>query len=415
MSDGPTGRDREPSEAEYRRFVAIQHRTLSTPLPEVSNERILVTGGTGRIGSTLVRLLAQGAAGRVVSLSRGLTMATDACADAEYWHADVRDEAAMCDVIHALRPSIVMHLAAIRDPGEAEGDPVEAITTNVLGTHTVTQAAVRSGVRCLVYASTGKASRLYTRDIYASTKKVGEAVAAMAAKRGLAVSIARFTHVVDNSLIHAKLKAWLRDDLVHLHDPHIAFYAQSARESAQLLWSGISTSAGQVRLSAIRDVGMYFDLVEVARGMRVVAGSPADIRFTGFPRGYASVAHPAQYDPATADEVGPMLNAVDIDGAPVSGSGAIVTVGGPPSDPIKLCADLARIQRLRAADDPVQLTDALEWTSRHLLAEQLRHVSTQTIDGLLLRCEDPPRNEEHAVINDLLFAEARRRCTSGPG
>ena len=88
----------------------------------------------------------------------------------------------------------------------------------------------------MVCASTGKALRPYSADVYTASKRAAEWLLARAAARaGARYSAARFTHVVDNSIVHARLLDWCEGGVLRLHSADIAFYAQSALESAQLL------------------------------------------------------------------------------------------------------------------------------------------------------------------------------------
>jgi NAD(P)-dependent dehydrogenase (short-subunit alcohol dehydrogenase family) len=138
---------------------------------------VLVTGGTGCIGSALIKQLAARGAGRIVSVSRGATSNWPRCAVAEYRYGDVRDRAAMDRLIGAVRPDLIFHLAAQRDPGWAEVAVRPSVSTNVLGTRTVLAAAPDAGVPQVVYASTGKAMRPFSPDIYAASKRAAEWIA----------------------------------------------------------------------------------------------------------------------------------------------------------------------------------------------------------------------------------------------
>jgi hypothetical protein len=61
----------------------------------------------------------------------------------------------------------------------------------------------------VVCASTGKALRPYSPEIYTASKRAAEWTASVAAASGeLLVSAARFTHVFDNSIIHQRLLDW---------------------------------------------------------------------------------------------------------------------------------------------------------------------------------------------------------------
>jgi NAD dependent epimerase/dehydratase family len=106
---------------EHARFLAIAERGLDLPEAELADRlrdaTVLVTGGTGCIGSTLMAQLAARGPGRLVSVSRGLTNDWPIHQGAEYRRADVRDRAAMDALIGEIRPDLVFHVAAQRDPG----------------------------------------------------------------------------------------------------------------------------------------------------------------------------------------------------------------------------------------------------------------------------------------------------------
>ena len=92
---------------------------------------------------------------------------------------------------------------------------------------------------------------------------------------------ARFTHVVDNSLIYLRLLFWARQGVIRLHAPDISFYAQSALESAQLLLvAGLASQAGQFRVHAIRDLGWPICLLDLALDVLAQAGSATPIYFS---------------------------------------------------------------------------------------------------------------------------------------
>ncbi|HKN99532.1 MAG TPA: NAD-dependent epimerase/dehydratase family protein [Pseudonocardiaceae bacterium] len=121
--------------------------------------RILVTGGAGFIGSTLVDLLlAHGHEVHVVDdLSRGTKANLAAAAEsAEFTlhELDVTDPglAAVCELV---RPEVVCHLAAQIDVRHSVADPLRDARLNVLGTINVAEAARRAGARKVVFSSSG--------------------------------------------------------------------------------------------------------------------------------------------------------------------------------------------------------------------------------------------------------------------
>lgn len=109
--------------------------------------KILVTGGSGFIGSALVRTaIARGHA--IVNLD---AMTYAACAENlasvarhpayRFVHADIRDAQAVKAVFSEQRPDVVMHLAAESHVDRSIDGPAEFISTNVLGTFTLLEQA----------------------------------------------------------------------------------------------------------------------------------------------------------------------------------------------------------------------------------------------------------------------------------
>ncbi|GAA4673785.1 hypothetical protein GCM10023215_01620 [Pseudonocardia yuanmonensis] len=292
--------------AEYDRFRAVTRRGVAGLRSlDLAGETVLVTGGTGCIGTALLEQLATSPRRRVVSLSRGLTRPRRLVPGVEYEQVDVRSADDVGAAFRRIRPDAVFHLAAVRDPGAAEREVRRTVETNVLGSRNVFRAAEEVRAGRLVFASTGKAVRYFTRDVYAATKKIGEAL--LSGVSLPVTSAVRFTHVVDNSLILGKLRRWCEGGTIRLHSPDIAFYGQSALESAQLMTAAAERSG----LVTLRNLQWPFSLLDLALGVRSDAGSNAPIYFCGYEAGYEAGVHPASYDPATAGDAGPLINALE--------------------------------------------------------------------------------------------------------
>jgi len=310
--------------AEHGRFLSIRERGLCLPEAELaarlSGATVLITGGTGCIGSTLMAQLAQRCTGRLVSVSRGVTDSWPRRPEAEYRYADVRDRAAMDKLLAEVKPDLVFHVAAQRDPGLAEVEVHRTVSTNVLGTRNVLSAAADAGVPQVVCASTGKALRPYSPDMYTASKRAAEWVTSTVAENSdMICSAGRFTHVLDNSIIYQRLLAWAEDgeSVIRLHSTEIGFYVQSALESAHLLLLAAAGSAqGELRVFTISDLGWPMGLLDLALAVVGRAGKGTPIYFSGYDPGYEEIPFPGLYDPITAGDVSPLLNAFEA-GLPV--------------------------------------------------------------------------------------------------
>jgi nucleoside-diphosphate-sugar epimerase len=381
---------------EHARFLAIGQRELCLPETELDGwlrgATVLVTGGTGCIGSALMAQVAARRPGRLVSVSRGATDAGPRQAGAEYRQADVRDCRAMDRLMAEVRPDVVFHLAAQRDPALAEVEVHRTVTTNVFGTRNVLAAAEAAGVPQVVCASTGKALRPYSPEVYTASKRAAEwAAAAVAARGDVLCSAARFTHVLDNSLIYRRLLAWAKggpggpggeQTPIRLHAPDIAFYVQSAVESAQLLLlAGLGAQRGEFRVHAITDLGWPVSLLDVALGVLRHTGSAIPIYFSGYDPGYEEVPFPLLYDPATAGDVSPLLNAFEaaaIAQAPCPGVDAFRLDMAADPLPAKLLTALEDVCERAPGADPVR--GALGELSWSLLDVALRAAPRRALD-----------------------------------
>lgn len=304
--------------AEEARFLSIAERTLCLPDKQLdarlTGATILVTGGTGCIGSRLLGELVARSTGPLVSVNRGVTKGWPLYPDVTYLNSDVTDADAIGAVIDQVRPDVIFHVAGQRDPGLAETELLRTLSTNVIGTRNVMAAAIAAGTRQTVLASTGKAMRLYSTDIYAASKRAAEWVAAdTASNTDMLCSAARFTHVVDNSIIYRKLTNWAAEaGAVRLHASDTGFYVQSALESARLLLLACAAATpGELTIHAITDLGWPVSLLDLALGVLARTGSSAPLYFSGYDPGYEAESFPALYDPLTSGDVSPLVNALE--------------------------------------------------------------------------------------------------------
>jgi hypothetical protein len=304
---------------EYHRYLAVKQRKLDLSaahdqlIAAYRGRRILVTGGTGCIGSMLIRQLLRYEPSEIYCIYSN-SNDFDAVPGVRYLDVDIQDEVATRRAVRAVRPDVLFHCAAQRSPWLAEREVARTVRSNVLGTRNVLRGARDIDLRNFVHASTGKAMRYHTGDVYAASKKIGEWLVHEYAAEGRTASAARFTHVVDNAVLLDKLSTAETDGggVMRVHGADIAFYAQSAIESAQLLLlAGVNAGPG-LRLLAIRELGAPPRLLRVVLGQMQASshGHPA-IYLSGCDEGYERGNPPGLYDPRTANEVSPLINAVE--------------------------------------------------------------------------------------------------------
>ena len=134
---------------------------------------ILITGGTGSLGKSLVsKLLANSNARRVIIFSRDelkqSNMRNEVGEDSRlrWFIGDIRDLERLKRALHGV--DFVIHAAALKQVDTGEYNPMEFIKTNVIGSSNVIEACIDSGVKKVVALSTDKASSPI--NLYGATK-----------------------------------------------------------------------------------------------------------------------------------------------------------------------------------------------------------------------------------------------------
>ncbi len=120
--------------------------------------KILVTGGAGFIGSHIVdQCLAAGHSVAVVDnlTEKGGGAEANVNPAARFYRADITDGAALAAIFDEVRPEIVSHQAAQASVAVSTADPQLDARVNVLGLLNVLGNCSRTGVRKIIFASSG--------------------------------------------------------------------------------------------------------------------------------------------------------------------------------------------------------------------------------------------------------------------
>jgi UDP-glucose 4-epimerase len=125
-----------------------------------SSDMILLTGGTGYIGSHVcVALLDAGldvvavdnlSNSNEASLARVQTICGRSLV---FRHADICNEEAIYEILRAYEVTAVIHLAGLKAVGDSNVRPMTYYENNVLGTMRLVSAMTRASVKSLVFSS----------------------------------------------------------------------------------------------------------------------------------------------------------------------------------------------------------------------------------------------------------------------
>jgi len=184
-------------------------------------QKILITGAAGDVGTRLRKLLKGVYSLRVSDIRKP----ADLGADDEFVAADLGDYEQTKQITAGIDG--IVHLGGYSVEG-----PWETIhKSNIVGCYNLFEAAYRSGVKRIVFASSNHAVGFYRRDQkigvdvtvrpdsrYGVSKAFGEAVGALYAdKHGLQVTCIRIGNVGDKPLDKRRLSIWVKpEDLTQL-------------------------------------------------------------------------------------------------------------------------------------------------------------------------------------------------------
>ncbi len=279
------------------------------------SEGVLVTGGAGFVGATLVRrLVARGHRVRVLdNLSTGDAAHLDGV-DAELVKGDIRDAAALDDALAGMEA--IIHLAAAGSVIGSVRDPVANFEVNVLGTFRVLDAARRAGVRRVVQASTGGAligdatppvdERSLPKPIspYGASKLAGEGYAhAFAKAYGLGTVALRFGNVYGPWSRRKRGVFNVFFESIHAGVPIVIYGDGSASRD----YVHVDDISNALRLALEKDLPGG-TVLHVASGVETTLPELADLcrRAAGVPD------HPIEYRPMRVGEVSRNFAAYDL-------------------------------------------------------------------------------------------------------
>lgn len=187
----------------------------------ISDKVVLVFGGTGSLGSEIVRRCLEGEAKKIIAFSRDEMkhfMLRKRIPDPrlETVIGDIRDIKSIERIFNNTNVDIIYHAAAMKHVAMCEVAPLQAVETNILGTQNIVDVAREHSVSKIVNISTDKAA--YPVNVLGATKFLAERLMLNAARqcaRDQVFSCVRFGNVAASR--GSVIPVWI-DNLMH-HKP----------------------------------------------------------------------------------------------------------------------------------------------------------------------------------------------------
>ncbi len=213
------------------------------------DKTLVITGGTGSFGSTVLKHFLTTEIGEIRIISRDekkqdtmrhtiQALYPEYASKVRFYVGDVRNLDSVRDVMYGA--NYVFHAAALKEVPSCEFFPMEAVKTNVIGTDNVITAAVENRVERVVFLSTDKAA--YPINAMGMTKALGEKVVAARAQTafergGTVLACTRYGNVMCSrgSVIPLFIDQIKRGAPITITDPNMTRFLMNLDEAVDLV------------------------------------------------------------------------------------------------------------------------------------------------------------------------------------
>jgi FlaA1/EpsC-like NDP-sugar epimerase len=275
----------------FQTIIGRQPRSMvfdATEIAKLRNERVLVTGAGGSIGSQIVKLIAELEGITYLATDRdegslhSLSLDLDSRAlfeSPQIALLDVRDKQGIEQIIISFKPTLIIHAAALKHLNALQKQPREAMLTNVFGTANLIDVSKSKGIRKFVNISTDKAAE--PKNVLGYSKKMAELYVAKSRVEGFEnYTSCRFGNVFNSrgSVIETFIYQISNGKPITLTDPEIERYFMSVEEAAYLTIKAALINNGDVH---IFDMGNPVALKLIIENLQKSIGLRSSIIITG--------------------------------------------------------------------------------------------------------------------------------------
>jgi len=260
---------------------------------EIEGKTILITGAAGSIGSEIVRQVSKFKPKIIVLYDHAESPMYDIelelidnkkFTDYKIIIGDIKNKNRVEYIINRYKPEIIFHAAAYKHVPMMENNPIEAITTNVIGTKILADLANKHKVERFVMVSTDKA--VNPTNVMGASKRTAEIYVQSLNKISETKYITtRFGNVLgsNGSVIPRFRKQIEEGGPVTVTHPEITRFFMTIPEACQLvLEAGTIGEGGEI---FIFDMGKSVNITNLAKKMiqlsGLTLGSDIEIKYTG--------------------------------------------------------------------------------------------------------------------------------------
>lgn len=214
-----------------------------------TNATLMITGGTGSFGNTVLKHFLETDIGEIRIFSRDEKKQDDMRHELQQKHpdhakkvkfyiGDVRNPQSIADAMPGV--DYIFHAAALKQVPSCEFFPMQAVQTNVIGTDNMLHAAINAGVKRIVCLSTDKAA--YPINAMGISKAMMEHViyanARVAAERGnTVICCTRYGNVMCSrgSVIPLFIDQIRAGNPITITDPNMTRFMMNLDEAVELV------------------------------------------------------------------------------------------------------------------------------------------------------------------------------------